>query len=157
MAVGRPLMWQLAKERTLRFPFCQRKARLSLCLTVPLADSPHMGRMQDARIWSYTSGVRVFCSDTHTSDKYSPCCSDHILLSEFGMLGMPNIPKRSAGQGLSSTTMNRSTIHPLHSFREAFASKRNWHVGRVGIAGLLCHHFPIPFGSAFGYALWLHV
>ena len=116
VAVGRLLMWQLAKERTLRFPFCQRKARLSLCLTVPLADSPHMGRMQDARIWSYTSGVRVSCSDTHTSDKYSPCCSDHILLSGFGMLGKPNIPKRSAGQGLSSTTMNRSTIHPLHSF-----------------------------------------
>ena len=44
----------------------------------------------------------------------------------------------------------------IHS-REAFAGKRNWHVGRVGIAGLLCHHFPIPFGSAFGYALWLHV
>ena len=140
--------------KALWFPFCQRKARLSLCLTVPLADSPHMGRMQDAWIWSYTSGVRVSCSDTHTSDKYSPCCSDHILLSGFGMLGKPNIPKRSAGQGLSSTTMNRSTIH--HS-REAFAGKRNWHVGRVGIAGLLCHHFSIPFGSAFGYALWLHV
>ena len=157
MAVGRPLMWQLAKERAFWFPFCQRKARLSLCLTVPLADSPHMGRMPDVWIWSYTSGVRVSCSDTHTSDKYSPCCSDHILLSGFGMLGKPNIPKRSAGQGLSSPTMNRSTIHPLHSFREAFASERNWHVGRVGIAGLLCHHFPIPFGSAFGNALWLHV
>ena len=146
--------------KALWFPFCQRKARLSLCLTVPLADSPHLGRMQDAWIWSYMSGVRVSCSDTHTSDKYSPCCSDHILLSGFGMLGKPNIPKRSAGQGLSSTTMNRSTIHPLilciHS-REVFAGKRNWHVGRVGIAGLLCHHLQIPFGSAFGNALWLHV
>ena len=110
------LMWQLAKERAFWFPFCQRKARLSLYLTVPLADSPHMGRMQDAWIWSYTSGVRVSCSDTHTSDKYFPCCSDHILLSGFGILGKPNIPKRSAGQGLSSPTMNRSTIHPLHSF-----------------------------------------
>ena len=102
--------------KALLFPFCQRKVRLSLCLTFPLADSPHKGWMPDAWIRSYTSGVRVSCSDMHTSDKYSPCCSDHILLSGFGLLGKPNIPKRSAGQGLSSTTMNRSTIHPLHSF-----------------------------------------
>ena len=147
--------------KALWFPFCQRKVRLSLCLTVPLADSPHMERMQDAWIWSYTSGVRVSCSDTHTSDKYSPCCSDHILLSGFGMLGKPNIPKRSAGQGLSSTTMNRSTIILCIHSREAFAGKRNWHVGRVGIAGLLCHHLQfllaphsgMPYGFTYEKAL----
>jgi hypothetical protein len=85
--VGRLLMRQLADERTSLFPFCQRKAWLSLCLTLPLTDSPHMGWMPDAWIWSYTSGVRVSCSDTHTSDKYFPYCSGPILLSGFGMSG----------------------------------------------------------------------
>ena len=87
MEVGRFLMRQLANERTLWFPFCQHKARLSLCLTLPLADSPHMGWMPDAWIWSYTSELRESCSDMHTSDKYSPYCSDPILLSGFGMSG----------------------------------------------------------------------
>ena len=76
-------MFDTQTWKALRFPFCQRKARLSLCLTVPLADSPHMGRMQDAWIWSYTSGVRVSCSDTHTSDKYLP-----LLLRPYPALGI---------------------------------------------------------------------
>ena len=115
--VGRLLMRQLADERTSLFPFCQRKSRLSLCLTLPLADSPHRGWMPDTWIWSYTSELRVPCSDTHTSDKYLP-----LLLRPYPALGiryvgpLPDIPKRSAGQGLSSLTMNRSTIRPLHSF-----------------------------------------
>ena len=84
-------------------------------------------------------------SDTHTSDKYSPYCSDHILLSGFGVSGGPDIPKLSAGQGQSSLTMNRSN-HPRHSSREVFVSTRKRHHGRIGIAGLLCHHILIPYG-----------
>ena len=73
------------------------------------------------KVWcrSYTSAVRVSWSDTHTSDKYSPYCSDHILHLGFGMSGKPDIPNSSAGQGLSSPAMNRSTRH-RHSFREVF-------------------------------------
>lgn len=102
------------------------------------------------KVWysSYTSQVWVSWSDTHTSDKYSPYCSGHILLSGFGVSGGPDIPKLSAGQGLSSLTMNRST-HPRHSSREVFVGTRKRHHGRVGIAGLLCHHLMI--------VLWLHV
>ena len=101
--------------------------------------------MPKVRYRSHTSGVRVSCSDTHTSDKYSPYCSDHILLSGFGVSGGPDIPKLSAGQGLSSLTMNHST-RPRHSSREVFVGTRKRHHGRVGIAGLLCHHILIPYG-----------
>ena len=66
---------------------------------------------------------------------------------------MPDIPKRSAGKGLSSLTMNR-TSHPLHSSHVRTVGKRNWHVGRVGIAGMLCHHFPMPYGFTYEKALW---
>ena len=41
----------------------------------------------------------------------------------------------------------------IHS-REAFVGKRNWYVGRVGIAGMLCHHFPMPYGFTYEKALW---
>ena len=95
----------------------------------------------------HVTSAGVF-SDTHTSDKYSPYCSDHILLSGFGVSGMPDIPKLSAGQGLSSLTMNRSN-HPRHSSREVFVGTRKRHHGRVGLAGMLSHHLLI--------ALWLHV
>ena len=57
----------------------------------------------------------------------------------------PDIPKLSAGQGQSSLTMNRSN-HPRHSSREVFVSTRKRHHGRIGIAGLLCHHILIPYG-----------
>ena len=99
------------------------------------------------KVWysSYTSEVRVFWSDTHTSDKYSPYCSDHILPSGFGVSGKPDIPKLSAGQGLSSFPTSRST-HPRHSSREVFVITRKRHHGKVGIAGLLCHHILIPYG-----------
>ena len=97
---------------------------------------------------SYTSEVRVSWSDTHTSDKYSPYCSDHFLLSGFGVSGGPDIPKLSAVKGLSSFLTNHST-HPRHSSREVFVGTRKRHHGRVGIAGMLCHHNLI--------ALWLHV
>ena len=88
--------------------------------------------------WSYT----------HTPDKYSPYCSDHILLSGFGVSGGPDIPKLSAGQGLSSLTMNRST-HPRHSSREVFVGTRKRHHGRVGIAKCAVPSLYNPF--------WLHV
>ena len=87
-------------------------------------------------------------SDTHTSDKYSPYCSDHFLLSGFGVSGKPDVPKLSAGKGLSSFLTNHST-HPRHSSREVFVGTRKRHHGRIGIAGMLCHHLMI--------ALWLHV
>ena len=95
-------------------------------------------------------------SDTHTSDKYSPYCSDHILLSGFGVSGKPDIPKLSAGKGLSSFLTNHST-HPQHSSREVFVGTRKRHHGRVGIAGLLCHHLTIPLGFRFESSFWLHV
>ena len=103
------------------------------------------------KVWymSYTSELRVSWSDTHTSDKYSPYYSDHFLLSGFGVSGKPDIPKLSAGKGLSSHTMNRSN-HPRHSSREVFVGTRKRHHGRVGIAGLLCHHHVIPFAPCMG-------
>ena len=107
----------------------------------------------------HVTSAGVF-SDTHTSDKYSPYCSDHILLSGFGVSGRPDIPKLSAGQGLSSLTMNRST-HPRHSSREVFVGTRKRHHGRVGIAGMLCHHLlmapcmGVPDGFTYKKALGL--
>ena len=120
------------------------------------ADSTHWAWMPKVYYSSYTSEVRVFWSGTHTSDKYSPYCSDHILLSGFGVSDKPDIPKLSAGQGLSSFTTNRSN-HPRHSSREVFVGTRKRHHGRVGIAGLLCHHLTIPLGIRFESSYWLHV
>ena len=68
----------------------------------------------------------------------------------------PDIPKLSAGQGLSSLTMNRSN-HPRHSSREAFVGTRKRHHRRVGIAGMLCHHLTIPIGFMFESSFLLHV
>lgn len=59
---------------------------------------------------------------------------------------MPDIPKLSAGKGLSSLTMNSSTRH-RDSSREVFVGKWKRHHGRVGIAGMLCHHHIVPLSS----------
>ena len=82
--------------------------------------------------------------------------SDHILHSGFDVSGEPDIPKLSAGKGLSSLTMNSSTRHQ-HSSREVFVGKWKRHHGRVGIAGMLCHHLTIPIGFKFESSSWLHV
>ena len=65
---------------------------------------------------------------------------------------MPDIPKLSAGQGLSSLTMNSSTRH-RHSFREVFCRQVEAASRRVGIAGMLCHHLTIPLGFKFESSL----
>ena len=80
--------------------------------------------------------------------------SDHILHSGFDVSGEPDIPKLSAGKGLSSLTMNSSTRHQ-HSSREVFVGKWKRHHGRVGIARLLCHHLIVPIGFKSESSFWL--
>lgn len=102
------------------------------------------------KVWysSYTSQVRV-SFQIRTLLTSIPLTVQTISCSQDSVYRAgPDIPKLSAGQGLSSHTMNRST-HPRHSSREVFAGTWKLHHGRVGIAGMLCHHLQI--------ALWLHV
>ena len=69
-----------------------------------------------------------------------PYCSDHIPRIGFGMSDVADIPKPLVGKGLSSHTMKRSNLTlaaiPVRT-RPAHCKR---HDGRVGIAGMLCHH-----------------
>ena len=78
-----------------------------------------------------------------------PYCSDHIPRIGFGMSDVADIPKPLVGQGLSSLTMNRSNLTLAAIPVRTCLAHCKRHVGRVGIAGMLCHHFFIPFGSDF--------
>ena len=87
-----------------------------------------------------------------------PYCSDHIPRIGFGMSDVADIPKPLVGQGLSSLTMNRSNLTlaaiPVRT-RPAHCKR---HDGRVGIAGMLCHHFFIPLVLiSYRNALGCHV
>ena len=108
------------------------------------------------KVWysSYTSQVRV-SFQIRTLLTSIPLTAQTISCSQDSVYRAgPDIPKLSAGQGLSSLTMNRST-HPRHSSCEVFVSTWKRHHGRVGIAGLLCHHLTIPTGFTFEKALGL--
>ena len=95
-------------------------------------------------------------SDTHTPDKYFSYCSGHILHSGVSMLGKPNIPHVRQDKACHR---QRRTAVPGHDIPpcEGFVGSWKRHHGRVGIAGLLCHHHPKPYGFTFESALWFQV
>ena len=110
------------------------------------------------KVWysSYTSQVRV-SFQIRTLLTSIPLTAQTISCSQDSAYRAgPDIPKLSAGQGLSSFLTNRSH-HPRHSSREVFVGTRKRHHGRVGIAGLLCHHLIVPFGFMFESSFWLYV
>ena len=124
------------------------------------ADSPHWEWMPKVWYSSYTSQVRV-SFQIRTLLTSIPLTAQTISCSQDSVYRAgPDIPKLSAGQGLSSLTMNRST-HPRHSSREVFVGTRKRHHGRVGIAGMLCHHLlmapcmGVPDGFTYKKALGL--
>ena len=95
---------------------------------------------------SHAHDWQVFTAMLHTIS----CTQDSVYRA------VPDIPKLSAGKGLSSLTMNSSTRH-RHSSCEVFVGKWKQHHGRVGIAGLLCHHLIVPIGFKLDSSFWLHV
>ena len=128
-------------------PFCRRKARLSLYLTLTWPtgltwDGAGSGTGQTCR------NCGCFVGHAHFRQVF-PYCSDHIPRIGFGMSDGADIPKPPVGQGLSSHTMNRSNLtRAAIPVRTRLAHCKR-HVGRVGIAGMLCHHLFAPFGSDF--------
>ena len=74
-----------------------------------------------------------------------PYCSDHIPRIGFGMSDVADIPKPLVGKGLSSLTMNRSNLTLAAIPMRTHSAHCKRHVGRVGIAGMLCHHLFSPF------------
>ena len=74
-----------------------------------------------------------------------PYCSDHIPRIGFGMSDVADIPKPLVGKGLSSLMMNRSNLTLAAIPMRTHSAHCKRHVGRVGIAGMLCHHLFHPF------------
>ena len=65
------------------------------------------------------------------------------------MSDVADIPNPLVGKGLSSLTMNRSNLTLAAIPVRTCPAHRKRHDGRVGIAGMLCHHLFVPFGSDF--------
>ena len=97
-----------------------------------------------------------FISHAHDRQVFTALLQTISCSQDSVYRAMPDIPKLSAGKDLSSLTMNSSTRH-RHSSREVFVGKWKRHHGRVGIAGMLCHHFLMPIGFKFESSFWLHV
>ena len=97
-----------------------------------------------------------FISHAHDRQVFTALLQTISCSQDSVYRAMPDIPKLSAEQGLSSPTMNSSTRH-RHSSHEVFVGKWKRHLGRVGIAGMLCHHHIVPFGFKFKSSFWLHV
>ena len=125
-------------ESTLWVPFCRRKARLSLYLTltwptVLTGDGAGSGMV----IHVGTAGGLV--GHAHFRQVF-PNCSDHIPRIGFGMSDVADIPKPLVGKGLSSLTMNRSNLILAAIPVRTHLAHCKRHVGIVGIASMLCHH-----------------
>ena len=130
-------------ESALWVPFCRRKARLH-CTLLLRGRQSSLGMAQGLVLVIHVGTAGGLSGHAHFRQVF-PYCSDHIPRIGFGMSDVADIPKPLVGKGLSSHTMNRSnlTLAAIPVRTRLAHCKR--HVGRVGIASMLCHHLFHPF------------